>query len=540
MLTSAFATAVAVASCGGGSHKKTHYVGEAGEGGVAGVPAGPGPTGGSGATTASGGEAGEQGGGTSPGGSAGAAGGEEAAGAAGASGAPPVIAMPIPVAHLLFTVGPGAKGLAGTALAAQANPQSVIFGSSSENPDPVNGSNSVLITGDQLGLAATDTIDAFGALQPKPVNPVYFFSVASGAVGGVPTRLARSAETNQAIGDVYFSDTSLSFRDHNEGETEGGDEFGYNGLVANEVSLGLSSVAPVDSDPDDLTGFQLLPDGLLPRRIYFSVSPDSVGLPGTAVAGESADGRACTIFQSDLDGKNSVAFTCASLGLLAPSDVKALTVFGSTTPTEILFSVTADSTGVADSAVDASTSVGGDVFVSTGDGQNSQRVARIGLGLAPNDQLDALTTVDRAPPSYSYASACTLTPSPMSADSIGLSFFSSAHLARQQPDPDFGRSSRWRVANDRDWRVQRENVCLRHGRNDRLERARRLVDPRAACRLVRRGPTEERGVLAADQRRWHGGRRAHGCRRPIAQYVRGARRVSVRLFLRRPDLRPRA
>jgi hypothetical protein len=430
MLTSAFATAVAVVSCGGGSHKKAHYVGEAGEGGVAGEPAGPSPTGGSGATAPMGGKGGKGGegnqAGTGPGGSAGAAGGESTD-TAGAAGAPPVIVTPMAVAHLLFTVAPGATGLAGTALAAQANPQSVIFGSSSENPDPTNGTNSVLITGDQLGLAATDTIDAFGALQPKPVHPVYFFSVASGSGGGVPTRLARSAETDQAIGDVYFSDGSLSFRAHNEGETEGGDQFGYNGLVADEVSLGLSAVAPVEHDPDDLTGVQLLPDGLLPTRIYFSVSPDSVGLSGTAVAGASADDRACTIFQSNLDGTNSVAFTCAQLGLLAASDVKALTVFGTTTPTEILFSVSGDSTGVAESAVYASTDVGGDVFASTGDGQNSQRVERRALGIAPGGQLDALTTVDRAAPGYSYASTCTLTPSPMSADSIALDEFYSAH-----------------------------------------------------------------------------------------------------------------
>ena len=431
MLTSAFATAVAVVSCGGASHKKTNYVGEAGEGGVAGEPT---PAGGSGATRPVGGQGGEgnqgnQGGATSPGGSAGAAGGEpaETAGAAGASGAPPVIVVPQPVAHVLFTVAPGAQGLAGTALAGALHPQSVIFGSSSENPDPVDGANTALITGDQLGLAATDTIDAFGALQPKPVHPVYLFSVAPGAVGGVPTRLARSAQAGEAIGDVYFSDTSLSFRDHNEGETEGGDQFGYNGLVADEVSLGLSRVAPIEHDPDDLTGVQLLPDGLLPHTIYFSVSPDSVGLAGTAVADASADDRACTIFKSNLDGTNSVAFSCASLGLLASSDVKALTVFGTTTPTEILFGVTADSSGVTGSGVDTSPSVGGDVFSSTGNGQNSVRVARLALGLAPGDQLDALSTVDRAPPSYGYASTCTLTPSPMSADGLALDTFLSAH-----------------------------------------------------------------------------------------------------------------
>ncbi|HEX3853693.1 MAG TPA: hypothetical protein VHW01_22165, partial [Polyangiaceae bacterium] len=338
MLTSALATAVAVGSCGWGAHKKTNYFGEAGEGGVAGEPAASGGRGASGPVGGEGGEGNQsdQGGATSPGGSAGTTGEEnpDTAGAAGASGAPPVVVVPPAVAQLLFTVGRGATGLAGTALAARANPQSVIFGSSSENPDPVNGANTVLITGDQLGLADTDTIDAFGSLQPKPVHPVYLFSVASGSGGGVPTRLARSAETDQAIGDVYFSDGSLSERAHNElGEAEGDDQFGYNGLVADEVSLGLSAVAPVEHDPDDLTGVQLLPDGLLPKRIYFSVSPDSVGLPGTAVASASADERACTIFQSNLDGTNSVAFTCTKLGLLAASDVKALTVFGTTAPT---------------------------------------------------------------------------------------------------------------------------------------------------------------------------------------------------------------
>ncbi|HEX3854011.1 MAG TPA: hypothetical protein VHW01_23770, partial [Polyangiaceae bacterium] len=55
------------------------------------------------------------------------------------------------------------------------------------------------------------------------------------------------------------------------------------------------------------------------------------------------------------------------------------------------------------------------------------RVERRALGIAPGGQLDALTTVDRAPPSYSYASTCTLTPSPMSADGLGLDEFYSAH-----------------------------------------------------------------------------------------------------------------
>ena|GEM_PF-2970056 len=424
VLTSALATAVAVVSCGGGAKKKVLSFAEAG---AAGEAPGGAPSGGSGNT---GGSAGAAGAGV-PEPSAGAGGETPAqAGAGGEAGAPPVLVVPPPPPLVLFTVSGGSHGLAGSGVAGQLHKQSVIYASTSAHPDPITGTNQVAITAAQLGLADGDTIDAFAILQQPAHDPVYVFSVAAAeSAGQRPTRLARSSNDQEAPGDVYFSDATESMRNIGEGSGL----LGYNALLADEQSLGLSPVGgQVDAPLDDLTGVQLVPTGVLPSEVYFAVSSDSLGLADTAVAAATAAQRGCTVFESKLDGKNTAIASCAKLGLADGSQLKGLALYGNTAPTRTLFTVTIASTGLAETAVadnDNSTENTADnnVYASPLDGTNSLQASGQALGLSYSDTIDALTVFDRAPGSYVYKDTCNLTPSPMSPDGGNLDSFESAH-----------------------------------------------------------------------------------------------------------------
>jgi hypothetical protein len=420
VLTSALAAAVAVVSCGGSAKKKVPSFAEAGAAGEA-------PSGGSG----------NEGGGAGVPGAAGSdvpepsagAGGEAPAqaGAGGEAGAPPVVVVPPPPPLVLFTVSGASHGLAGTGVAAQLHKQSAIYASISAHPDPITGTNQVAITAAQLGLADGDTLDAFAILQQPALDPVYVFSVAaSESQGQRPTRLARSSNDHEAPGDVYFSDATQSLRNLGEGSGQ----LGYNALVADEQSLGLSPAGAADAPVDELTGVQLVPTGVLPSEIYFAVSSDSMGLADTAVAVASAAQRGCTVFASKLDGKNAAIASCAKLGLADGSQLKGLALY--TAPTQVMFTLTADSTGLAETAValnDANTENTADnnIYASPLDGTNSLQASGQALGLAFSDSIDALTVFDRAPTSFVYNNTCELTPDPMSPDGGNLDSFESAH-----------------------------------------------------------------------------------------------------------------
>jgi hypothetical protein len=222
------------------------------------------------------------------------------AGAGGEAGAPVVIP---PDPELLFTVKPNAGGLVDSAVSGKTNPENFIYSSRTGSQDKVDGTNTVAITGADLGLADTDQIVSFTALQVEPTNPTYLFSVADGSEGAPPSRVYAEywSNTNQQnYADVYFSDGSTSFRYLGEG----GDEYGYNGLLAHERSLGLSDDS--GEKHDDLTG--LLPhDANKPlTELYFIVTPDAVGAQDSAVATMNGIERGCSIFKSKLDGKNEL------------------------------------------------------------------------------------------------------------------------------------------------------------------------------------------------------------------------------------------
>ena len=433
ILTSALASAVVLASCGGTNKKKTNYVGEAGAAGASEEAAG-----GAGDTGGSAGAAGAPEQPVPDGGAGGEPPMAPEGGSAGEAGAPPVVVVvppspPLPT--VLFTVAPGATGLPGTAVAAQAYPASVIFGSTTANVDPISGTNKVMVTAAQLGIADGDVISAFALPQAVPAAPTYAFSIAGTDLAGqVPTRLSRSASDKEAPGDVYFSDTATSY--HAIGGENGG-TFGYNALVADEQTLGLS-FTPHNASLDDLTGVQLLPAGVLSTAIYFAVSADSVGLPGTGVAAASAATRGCTVFKSNLDGTNSAFMACAALGLADDAQLKGLTLYPGVDSVEVLFTLDTGSTGLTGTAVSAAAATVGidgpgpnnvqnNVYSSKGDGMNALKVAGSNLGLLHDDALDALAVYDRAAAYYGYATQCTLTPSPTTVEGANINSFESAH-----------------------------------------------------------------------------------------------------------------
>ena len=424
VLTSALAAAVAAASCGGGVKKKVNSFAEAG---AAGEPpsAGSGNEAGGAGAPAAGGSAGAN----VPAPGAGAGGEAPTQAGAGGEGGVAVVVVPPPPPLLLFTVSANSVGLTGTGVAAQLHKQSAIYASTSAEPDPITGTNQVAITAAQLGIADTDTLDAFATLQQPATDPVYVFSVSAGeSEGQRPTRLARSSLDHEAIGDVYFSDGTESARNLGEGS----DQLGYNALVADEQSIGLSPIGNADAPLDDLTGVQLAASGVLPSEIYFVVSADSVGLADTAVAAATTAKRGCTVFSSKLDGKNTAVTSCDKLGLADGSQLKGLVLYGATAPTKALFTITSASTGLVETAVAANdnnteNTADNNIYASPLDGSNSLQANGDALGLNYYDSIDALTVVDRAPGKFGYNTSCDLTPNPTSPDGGNLATFESAH-----------------------------------------------------------------------------------------------------------------
>ena len=413
LLTSALGAFVALASCSEDSSKKVPPgMGEAGEAGEPSV-AGKGGSGGTGGTAAEGGK--ENGGAAGiaigPDLMGGAAGAETGA-TAGTGGT--VGGGPAPA--LLFTVDANAEGITPNPVASSTRRASTVFGSISASPSAIMGTNDVRITGAELGLAEGDAILSFAVLQPEPAHPLYWFSVGpnEGGEGEAPTRLSFSSAASEALGDVYFSDATQSYRSLGEGS----DVVGYNGLVADQSSLGLSPNAAhtTPTHEDNLTGVGALPSGLTPRELYFTVAPASSGVAGSAVAATDAGERGCTVFHSDLGGSNTVAYHCADLGLASGSQLTGLVLYGTTKPTQALFALASGSTGLELTAAASTPNLTSSVFSSPLDGTNSLKVDGKSLGVLGADSLDALAVVDQAPEAYSFADRCALNPSPYDAN----------------------------------------------------------------------------------------------------------------------------
>jgi hypothetical protein len=303
-----------------------------------------------------------------------------------------------------------ATGLADTALEGETNKQNVIYTTRSASNEDVDGDNAVKVVGTDLGLDAADAIIAFAEIQPEPQSPLYFFSVTDGTEGGVPTTIDNQDSVGEPKGgDVFFTDTSESY--HYQGE--GGIQYGYNGLLFTETSLGLSRGVS-EGPPDELQDI-LARDANRPlTELYFTVNGDASGAEDSAVEATAPEQRGCTVFKSGLDGNNLVAFTCEDLGLSPNDQIDALAVYGSPAPTELVFSVSSNSQGAAGSAVTAAhfsyEGSGGPLFSSRGNGTNRLVATARSLGLGywgDQDDIDGLTVVDAAAPRVRHTASCT-------------------------------------------------------------------------------------------------------------------------------------
>jgi hypothetical protein len=346
----------------------------------------------------------------------------EVVGGAGAGGLPPL--PDLPELELLFTVKDQGRrqGLPGTALYGEGgeggegslpHPQNLIFTSSTGSQNPVNGTNAVRLTGVDLGLDPTDAIAAFALVQPEPANPLYLFSVNDGSKGEYLTRLYQSQADQDEEAQLFYSDGMPSPD--------------YNLLFATEASLGLAGFEPDGPGHDDLIGLAAHDVREPLGDIYFTVNADAAGAADSAVATTAANERGCTVFRSERDGTNSVAFTCAELGLALDDQIDGLALWGDSTPSRVLFSVTDDSLGATDTAVWVLTSAAiraaATLFESPGDGSNAVHKADVDLGLDPDqggdlsrrDDIDGFTVLDVPARRVARAGSCNLSYSPFDA-----------------------------------------------------------------------------------------------------------------------------
>jgi len=334
----------------------------------------------------------------------------------GAGGQP----SPPPEPELLFTIKGqgGTPGLPGTAVNAAQHPQNVIYTSSTGSQDRVNGTNEVKVTGVDLGLLETDPIVSFALLQPEPAKPLFLFSVTDGTEGADQSRVDRSYhsafEGYDEQANLYYSEGKQSTRYVGEG----GDEYGYNAMLATEASLGLVGGEPDGPSPDDLIGLAVHDKRLPLGDIYFTVASYAAGAVDSAVATVPENERACTVFKSASDGTNSVAFSCADLGLIPNDEIDGLAVWGDDAPTQVIFSVTTGSQGSEASAVETvaltPAGAGATLFNSAGDGSNAVLKSDRDLGLGERylgeyDDIDGFTVVDApATRNVAHAGSCVL------------------------------------------------------------------------------------------------------------------------------------
>lgn len=394
------------------------------------------------------------------GGAAGEAGAESGMDAAGAAGTPPVNdggmggtgeivtaggtggaqEPPIPMAgaggeaplppkpELLFSVKYGAHGLADTAISTQGSPENFIYTTSTASQDAVDGTNAVKVTGAALGLAETDAIVAFAEEQVEPKNPMFLFTIADGSEGAYNTRTYDANNAGTEEGKLYYSDSQILY-DGPEGNTD----LGYNGLSATETSLGLSDASDIDANPDDLRGLAVHDANKPLQELYFTVDSEAVGVADSGVDTVDSENQGCTLFKSALDGTNSVAFTCAELGLTTTDQIDALAIYAGVDGPTVVFSVANGSQGLAGTAVatvyEEFGSPGATLFSSTGKGTNSIYRDGRSLGLDEYywlyDDLDGVAVVDQAPLAASGHGTCDLPFAPLAPTEGGLSYVGS-------------------------------------------------------------------------------------------------------------------
>ncbi len=315
-----------------------------------------------------------------------------------------------PVSQMLFAVEAGVLAQVSTKISEATNPQSSVYTSTTGTYLPQAGTHDVALVAADLGLAETDAIDAISVLRPIPdAGELFYFVVAEKDDPQLPEGLYGTAvrlSAGEIAGDVYFSDGVGS----HDVVGESGEDHGYNALYLDEQSLGL--------DPVTVKGINALEFDAMPTdKIYFSVSAASVGLPGSAVEATTLGERGCTIYASDRDGTNTVAYTCGNLDVPFNSDVDALAVLGDVAPTKIIYSIK-EPVAVTEwvpSGVGAPDAIAGDVFSSDGAGGPRTELDEVGFGINPGtfDDIVALAVrnVDLSE-RYKVSANCTLTPTP--------------------------------------------------------------------------------------------------------------------------------
>lgn len=419
LLTGLALTLLVAQACGGGDGKKrVQNAGDGGAAGEAGANSGMDAAGAAGKPEVNDGGTGGTGDIVDVGGAGGVGGSEEPPlPNAGAGGEAPLPPKP----ELLFTVKYGAHGLADTALSKQANPENSIYTTDTASQDETDGTNAVKVTGASLGLAETDAIVAFAEAQPEPKNPMFLFTIADGSEGAFDTRVYEANNAGTEEGKLYYSDALDG--------PEGSSQIGYNGLSATERSLGLTDASDIDANPDDLRGLAVHDANQPLQELYFTVYSDAVGVADSGVATVDSEERGCTLFKSALDGTNSVAFTCAELGLTTNDQIDALAIYAGVDGPTVIFSVANGSQGSADTGVatvyEEFGSPAATLFSSKGDGSNSVYVPGRRLGLDQYywvyDELDGVAVIDQAPQALSVRASCDLSFAPLGATEGGLS-----------------------------------------------------------------------------------------------------------------------
>lgn len=365
--------AAAFSGCEGDDAKRTVEA-QAGEAGAPGSEPG-----GAGEANAGGSTGAGANGGEGAGGAAEIAGG---AGGVGGAGLGPGAETLAPFG-MLFSVAPGAEGVPASGVAEAApDAASHLYVSTGSGATHVEGTNTLGHPAAALGLDDADDVDAISVIHPAAPSAFYFsvVDVAAHDEGVDGSGVRRSSGSGEVQSDIFVS-YALAPSNGNGSNIEWVDEY----------RLGLGPEGEGEPAVDDLNALDVnVPPGKTP--LFFSVAPGSTGALGSAVAAVAPDERGCTIFSTDLDGTNQVAFTCAQLGLAATDDVDALVVLGvGEQPRSVLFSVTPASTGLANSAVAAQAGqAAADVFASNGSGDNVLYIEERALGLLPDDDLDAL------------------------------------------------------------------------------------------------------------------------------------------------------
>lgn len=312
--------------------------------------------------------------GTMSGGSAGTGGGSS-----GTGGGPSELAA----FGLLFSVAPGAEGVPETGVAdAAPNAQSNLYRSSGSGSVHLQGTNALGFTAADLGLDPSDDVDAISIVH-QAVPSAFFFSVVDQPSHdeGVDGTAVRRASTDAEVKADIFVTFALAPPSGN----------GANISWVDEFRLGLLPQTEGAASDDDLNALDVeVPASPVP--LLFSVGAGAVGAEASAVASVPAAERGCTIFSSNLDGTNSVVWTCAELGLEPDDEIDALVVLGvGDEPRTALFSVSPDSVGATGSGVAAQAGeAAADIFVSDGSGTNQLYIEERALGLLPDDDLDAL------------------------------------------------------------------------------------------------------------------------------------------------------